>query len=288
MRAGPACLRRARLTIAKPRSGSYFATEPNALQVEELQVQFSIKKSLRSTPNPATLSITNLAESTRDELAKLPQVAVLEVSYGDAAPERLFIGDVFYVGHEWDGPTVVTKLQAHDGGRAYAHARVTQSFKAGAVVLDAVKAAAAGLGLKLPPPVLTMPQLQQAATAGLALAGRASDELSRLLTPLGLGWSVQDGNLVVLDERGVRPGQAIVIDEAAGMIDSPKWSTPSKPGKRPTLSLQCLLFPEVAPGNTIQVRSKTANGLFKVTDVSHEGDTMGGDWLTTIEARAVG
>jgi hypothetical protein len=288
MRDGPAYLRRARLTIAKPRAGSFFSTEPNAVEVENLQVRFEIKKSLKSTPNPATLTITNLAESTRDELAKLPQVAILEVAYGDAELERIFIGDVFYVGHEWAGPTVETKLQAHDGGRAYAHARVTQSLKAGSVVLEGVKAAAAALGLKLPPPVLTMPQLQQAATAGLALAGRASDELSRLLTPFGLGWSVQDGNLVVLADSGVRPGQAILIDEAAGMIDTPKWSTPSKPGQRPTLAVDCLLFPEVAPGNTIQVKSRTANGLFKVTDVTHTGDTMGGDWMTSIEAKEAG
>lgn len=294
---GPKYLRRARLTIVKPRPdpstgiGSFFGLEPrNAIEIENLQVKWEIKKSVgSSTPNGCTLSSTNLAESTRDDLSSASSlVGILEVAYGSDELRRLFIGDVFHVGHEFDGPTCATKLQLHDGGRAYAVAQVVQSFKAGTTILTAVKAAAKALQLKLPPAVETMPALQRAVTTGLALEGRASDALSRLLAPFDLGWSIQDGTLAILTEHGVRPGEAILIDELAGMIGSPKWGNPSKPGKKPPLTVQLLLFPELAAGGMVQVRSRTANGDFKVTDVAHVGDSMGGDCMTTIECKAAG
>ena len=286
-------LRAARLTLVKPRPdpstgvGSFFGLEPtNALQIDDLRLTFDVKRSLGATPNSCTLTVTNLAERTRDELAVTPLVALLDVGYAGGELRRLFAGDVFHVGHEWSGPTVTTKLQLHDGGRAYAHARVVKSFKAGTSVLTAVKAAAAALTLKVPPAVETLPDLQRAVTAGVTLAGRAADELSRLLTPFGLGWSIQDGALVILADRGIRPGEAIVVDEAAGMLDSPKWGNPPTPGQPPPLSVRCLLFPELEPGGLVQVTSRTAKGSFKITDVAHAGDTMGGDCTTTIECKA--
>lgn len=297
-REGPAYLRRARLTIVKPRPdprtgiGAFFGIEPtNALEIDGLRVQFEIKKSLGATPNSCAITVTNLAEATRAELAVSPLVAILEVGYGTGELRRLFAGDVFYVAHDLDGADWTTRLQLHDGGRAYAHARVVTSFKAGTTILAAVKAAAAALQVKVPPAVETLPALQRATTAGLTLAGKASDEMSRLLTPFGLGWSIQDGALVVLTEggrSGIRPGEAILLNEAAGMIGSPKWGNPPKPGQKPPLSVRHLLFPELSPGGLVQVQSRTANGNFKLTDVTHQGDTEGGDWLTSVEAKAVG
>ena len=293
MRDGPAYLRRARLTIVRPRpdpstgAGSYFGTQrENALVIERLRIQFSIKKSLGKKPNAGELTITNLAEATRDQLAATPLVAILEVGYGDAELRRLFAGDVLSVTHDYDGTEWTTTLQAHDGGRALAHGRVRVGYRARTPALAVLREVARSLGLRLPRDTENLPALQQALTAGASLSGRASEELSRLLEPLGLGWSIQDGDLVVLPERGIRPGEAILIDEAAGMIGSPKWGSPPKPGQRPPLSVECLLFPELEPGREVQVKSRTANGQFKVTAVEHAGDTEGGDWKTAIEGYA--
>jgi hypothetical protein len=298
---GPAYLRRGRLTIVRPKPdpstgvGSFFGVDhANAIEIDAasdqpaLQIKATIKKSASSTPNPAEVTITNLAERTRDQLSAAAHlVAILETGYGSAELRQILIGDVVHVGHEADGPHIATKILVHDGGRAYAHARIGQSFRAGAPIVNGVKAAAQAMQLRLPAGVETMPELQQVATAGISMAGRASDEMSRLLTPFGLGWSIQDGALVVLSDRGIRPGEAIVIDEQAGMIGSPKWGNPTK-GKKPPLTVQCLLFPELAVGGRVRVKSRTANGDFKVTDCQHQIDTHGGDWMTSVDCRAAG
>ena len=295
MRDGPAYLRRARLTIVRPRpdpstgAGAYFGLQrENALAIENLRIQFDIQKSLGSSPNTCELTVTNVAEGTRDQLAVTPLVAILEVGYGDGELQRIASGDVIRVVHERDGSDWTTKLQLRDGGRALAHARAEVTYRQGATVASVVRSVAASMGLRLPPAADNLPGMQVGMAAAATLAGRASEELSRLLAPLGLGWWVQDGDLVVLQARGIRPGEAIVIDEAAGMLGSPKWGNPPKPGKRPPLSVECLLFPELEPGRQIQVKSRVANGQFKVTKVGHAGDTHGGGWMTSVEARAAG
>lgn len=299
---GPAFLRRARLTIVRPKPdpatgiGAFFSLErDNAIEVDastdkpSLRIQAEIRKSLGSTPNACTLTVTNLAESTRDALsADASLVAILEVGYGDAELRRIFTGDVFHVGHELDGPHVTTKLQAHDGGRAYAHARILKSYRAGTSYLTAIRETAQALGLTLPPAIESHPGINRAATAGISLAGKASAELTRLLEPFGLGWSIQDGGLVVLAESNIRPGETILIDEQAGMIGSPTWGQPSKKRKKPPLSVKCLLFPELAPGGRVRVKSRAAAGDFKVKDVQHDLDTHGGDWMTSIQCQEAG
>ena len=90
-------LRAARLTLVKPRPdpstgvGSFFGLEPtNALQIDDLRLTFDVKRSLGATPNSCTLTVTNLAERTRDELAVTPLVALLDVGYAGGELRRLF------------------------------------------------------------------------------------------------------------------------------------------------------------------------------------------------------
>ena len=56
--------RKVKVTIAKPvKSGerfAYFATLPNAVEIEDLRVTFQIVKTLPSEPNTCQITIVNL------------------------------------------------------------------------------------------------------------------------------------------------------------------------------------------------------------------------------------
>ena len=98
----------------------------------------------------------------------------------------------------------------------------------------------------------------------------------------------------------VVPGVVRVISQDDGMlgppvIDPPKLRAPHKAGHRrgkgaepkvPKLKVKHVLYPEVTPGEKIEVRSRSINGLFRVDVVTHEGDFRGPEWTTHIEARA--
>ena len=86
---------------------------------------------------------------------------------------------------------------------------------------------------------------------------------------------------------GVAPGEAIRIDQAAGMIGSPDVAPPSKPGKKPTITVRCLLLPEAKPGGLVDIVSRTVTGLHRLRDITHTGDTHGEDWTTAMEVTAL-
>jgi hypothetical protein len=190
---------------------------------------------------------------------------------------------VTYAASKPSGADIETMIQASEGGRAFKHAHVSRAFAGGTTVLAAIREAALSMGLTVPARVASLPDLQRQFAQGITLAGRVSDELSRLLEPLGLGWSVQDGELQILGERGLAPGQAILLDQAAGLIGSPEVAPPSKPGKKPTTTLSCLLMPEARPGVELKLASRTANGRYRIAEAGHVGDTHGPDWTTNME-----
>ncbi len=289
--------RRIRVTLSKPRPapqskvGAFFGNlMPNGLEVETLRVRFEVKRSLSSTPNTATVVISNLAPASRAFVTEKPLVISLEAGHAGAL-RRLFVGDVIYAASKPVGPDIETTIQASEGGRAFLHARVNRSFAGGVPAIQAIKDAAAAMGLSVPADVVARIDLQQKFQQGVTLAGRVSDELSRLLAPFGLGWSVQDGELQILDENTVlRPNQAILIDQAAGLIGSPEVAPPSKPGKKPTITLSCMLLPEARPGTQVKIVSRTVNGFHRIKEGTHKGDTHGSgsdSWTTSMEVTEV-
>lgn len=284
-------LRAARVVAWEPRPdptsaiGAFFAgVNPNAIEVRDHRIAFTISKSLKSEPNPAEITLTNLSRETIGFLQRRPLRLALEVGYGrDLA--QIFVGDVTYAPPTVDGVDTHVRLLVSDGGRAYRWAEVNRSLTAGTQVLAAIRDTAAAMGLELPAAVAARPELQQRIPTGLVLVGRASRQLTLLLEPYGLGWSVQDGTLQVLGAADVRPGSVLVIDEASGMIGSPSLTPPSRKGEKPRLSVTMSLAADIGPGRKIEVRSRHVAGQFRVEETTHEGDTGTADgWTTTLEA----
>lgn len=284
--------RAARLTIWKPRPDATSAIgsltnalHPNAVQIERLRIRFAVSKSVGSDPNTCEIVVSNLAEKTRAEIADLPRKVILEVGY-EGAMQRLFVGDLRWansvkVETDWE-----TTLQVADGGRAFIEPRVGRSWSAGTTAITAIRECVEKMGFLLPRNAELDPRLRRQFANGIAIAGRASIELSRLLAPFGLGWSVQDGNLQILAADEIRADQALVIDGASGMIGAPSFAPPATAGAKPVLTVQTLIYPQVTPGGRIDLRSQQISGRFKVTSVNHSGDTHGDDWTTEIEGTA--
>lgn len=302
-----------RVTVSKP--SGYFDPGVNAITITGLRVRFEAKKSLQTSCNTANVIISNLGSNERAQFQSKPLHVLVEAGY-DGQLQRLFSGDVRWsnsqpVGADWE-----TRLELADGDRAWRHARVNRSFRAGVTLRDALKDVTKSMGLTLPADVLALPGLRKPFTAGLSLSGPARNELTRLLAPLGLAWSIQDGKLQILSADGTVTGTAARIAQTTGMVGSPEIAAPKLSRKRstgdpiqdkirgaptdpsdpsfalngrrgtirPFLTVQHLLYPGLRPGSRILLDSLTAKGLFKLTEVTHSGDTHGADWHTRMEA----
>lgn len=264
----------------------FFEPLPNGIEITKLRVQFKVEKTLDKEPNTCELQISNLAEGTRANLCKKPLIVRVDAGHEeDGGARHLFAGDLRYGWSKQDGTDWVTTLQLADGSRAFQHARVNRSYKAGTSVLTAVRDAARSMGLDLPKDVLVSDDLQRAFASGVQLYGSSADELTRLLAPFGYGWSIQNGRLSVLKDDEVNTNRALVISQDTGLLGSPEFGAPEKDGKPPTLTIRTLLYPQLTPGGMLSVQSKSVNGIFRAERVTHTGDSHGDDWVTEVEAK---
>ncbi len=273
-----------RVTIARPVSGRFFQNQSVVTTITEQRVTFECEKNLGEEPNPCELSIYNLSPTSRAELERKPVHVTLEAGY-DGNLELMFAGDVRWAQSRHSGTDWETKIQLGDGDRAYRGARVNRSFRGGVTAADAVREVASTMEL-------TLDAETKAALAniphvnGLSLSGPSSREMTRLLRPHGLSWSVQDGRLQVLAANQTRGGDALRIAVDTGLVESPEWGTPDDDGKPPRLQFKTLLKPSLYAGRLVVVESRSVNGQFKPMRVRSSGDTHGQDWSTEVEAVA--
>ncbi len=277
--------RTGRIIVAKPTG--FFQQGGNAIEIRDLRIRFDVQKTIGKEPNTCEVVISNLKRETRTELSAKPLHVRVEAGY-DGAPQQVFVGDLRWSESVHRGVDWETKLDIGDGERALKHARVNRAFKPGVKARDAVREVATSMGLTVPRLSTDIERaLDNQFVSGLSLSGSASRELTRLVQPYGIEWSVQDGRLQLLAPGEVRADRPIVINQDAGMIGVPEYGSPPEKKKPPTLTVQTLLLPAVTPGGKIFLDTRSVKGLFKVQKVRHQGDTHGSDWSSTIEATPV-
>lgn len=290
--------RRARAIVALPYAGpaafavgavvggvtrpDYYSTSAQVFEIEDLHFTFNVEKNLKNEPNTCECTIYNLSERSRVEFDTVGGKFSLLAGYEDATA-MVFYGDVTKVDHSRDGADWVTKIQAGDGQRSRKWARVSQTFKGGALVAEVGRVTGSVMGID--PGNLEEKlagRVEQYATGHVA-SGNASREFDKVMLRLGYLWSVQDGRLQVL-----RPGEATtetiaVLSPSTGLVGSPEHGTATGKGKPATLKARALLTPTILPGRRVQLEDCSAAGLYRVLKVSHSGDTHGSDWFTTLE-----
>jgi len=263
------------------------------LRVSGLRTQFRIEKTGQPEPNKLTLSLTNLSPDSRGKLtdqAESSGVAVIfEAGYAGtkqspATTEIIFTGTARLVSHSRQGPDWVTKIQSGDGVQAYKSARFVGSFAPGSKRATLAEEAAKKLGLPLGnlKERLKAHDFTGALTEfvnGFAAAGNAAEQLTELLAPVGLGWSIQDGQIQVLSDDETTAAQAVLLAPTSGLIGSPEI------GEKGVVKLKSLLQPGLRPGRKIEVRASAVKGFFRADRVVHVGDTHGAEWYSEVEAR---
>ncbi len=278
--------RRATVLLSSPVPNDYLSISEQT-EIDQLRIQFEITKSLVREPNTANITITNLAEGSRGRIEKASKVT-LTAGYEDSQ-SVIFIGDVRTAEHFHNRPDWETVIGAGDGERAYKHARMSESFKAGTPAGLVVKACARAMGFDdgVLKDVVANVNASHAYKSGYTAHGRASDELTKVLTATDYEWSIQDQQLQVLAWYEVLPA-SVTLSSETGLLGSPSAGTPESVGDRPTMLIRSLLQPEIKPGALIDLQSRQHNGRFKVYKVRHVGDTAGGDWYSEAECKMFG
>lgn len=263
----------------------FFEKTGDAVEIVAQRVQFSVTKNLGKEPNKCVIKIANLSQHSRSEFEKLPVQVMLHAGY-DGVARLMFVGDVTRSWSLREGTEIITTLIVHDGMRAFAHARMNRSYKPPTQVKRVLEDAAKSMGLKLPRDIEQSAALSQPITTGVSMTGPTRDLLTRLLSPYGYHWSVQNGKMQVIRDEDIAPGDEILIDgDTGGLIGFPEKTSPDKPKGKTEIKFQVLLHGDIAPGRRVKLRSEFFDTSVKVTDVTHQGDSHGQEWTTSVTSR---
>ncbi len=280
---GELYLRDFALEISRVTKGKFFETREQA-RITGLRCAFNITKTLSSTPNTSEITVCNLNEASRS-FVQAPRAHVRLLAGYDGDLGLLFAGDVRWAPSNLVGADWITKMELGDGLRAHKHARVSKSYAPGTDARQVLKDAAGTMGLKIPTNISEAKELLTQFTSGISISGPSEAEITKLLEPRGMSWSIQDGEMRVVRDDQSLPGEAYLVDEEHGMVDSPAYGAPAKKGGKHLLTFRTLLRPELTPGRRVKLAARGASGFFRIEKVSSVGDTRAAEWFSNIEAR---
>jgi len=255
-----------------------------------LRISFDVEKTNKVATNKATIVVANLAASTRAEVSTKGARVLLDAGY-ESGHGVLFLGSSYRVTHARDGADILTRIEAADGGEEVKVARGAWSFTSGTSKAAALSRIVTDLGLRLSPASATLAATKTATFAkGWAFAGRTITALETVVAEMGLRLSIQDTEIVIVDDA--RPGtvETFVLSTDTGMIGTPERGERDEKTKRERITVKSLILPAIKPDGRVVVASvddPSVNGLHRVVKVKATGDTHGDDWTMTIALEPV-
>ena len=255
-----------------------------------IDIAFKVEKSIKSEPNTCELRIWNLSEAHRKELTAADKVAVrIDAGYVEGIT-TIFNGELRYVHVERDGADLITVIEGKDGGHAYQTARINRSVPAGTSVENVLRLCAEAMGVGLGNVLDSIRNSRignvgAKYTEGKVLSGPVARILTTLLNSAGMTWSIQDGNLQVLDRGRARQDTSVLLTPDTGLVEAVLDLTKKKKRQVQVVKVKTLMVPGIYPGRQLRVRSETIQGAYRADKLIYTGDTKEGDWYIDIECK---
>jgi len=252
--------------------------------LEGIDVRFSVDLPASAVMVDASISICNL---NRDDLAYLTTFTSqwlamtkrkrirLYAGYSDTQVGMIFDGDI-YNAIPTDPPDIWMDCTARSGN--YESTQVfTQSVFSPTPIKSIFETAAGNMGLAPEWRSTSAKKISKYSFSGNNTA--YIDALTKLDDILVFE---ENGNLVCVDKFApVRDGKIRLISEKTGMVGIPKIDYIG-------IEAKMFLDTRIRRGDTVQLESNrmpSANGLYYVYHINHEGQLRGQNFYTTIKAR---
>jgi hypothetical protein len=265
------------------------------LDISGMAIQFVIEKSLVPTePNVATIKVMNLSEASRQQLSGASALTVLlEAGYVGGTSQLYFAG----ARAAWstrEGANYITHIESSDTIARPKGIKKTKKIQPGSTTGSIYRTRGAKVPLIQAFQSITDAlgigdgNLKQALAAGsspissvngAALLGNGAERMTDLCRSAGLEWSVQDGELQLLNVgQTLSTTKAIEVSSATGLVNSPSVDSQG------AVEMTTLLIPGLAPGVLINVDSLFVKGGFRIEKIRYEGNTQGQEWYAHIAA----
>jgi len=265
------------------------------LEITDLRVNFEIIKTAKKNPNRNRVQIYNLQKSTRQMCEKPGTRCILYAGYAQQdGPILIFSGDVTVAWSRYDLPDIITEFELTDGGKEIRDTTISvgygKNIKSSQILADVSKQ----MGMPLNMPSNLIDRVWQ---NGFSFYGPARTLMDKITKAGNHEWSVQNGNLQVIETGMVTTRQGIVISADSGLVGSPERerkayegnsAQPTKSGKAKKTNdplkefdgwrVKTLLMPQLNPGDRVQMDTRDVQGVFRSDRSRNRGDNKDGDW----------
>lgn len=266
-----------------------------------IRIQFEIAKDAGEQPNGHKISLYNLAPATRSRIEQPDLRCLLYAGYAEeGGPMLLAAGSITGAHTRFEGSDVVTELEVHDGYVEIRDTAVTLGYGAGVSAAAIIRDLAKQMGLPL---IMAHDVPDRIWRNGFSFYGPARQALHKVVQGTGLEWSIQNQTLQIVPKRGTTRRQAVELAAESGLVGYPERSRAAASEKdkandqkakanremasagqqRDGWRVQSLLVPQVNPGDLIRLRSRLADGFYRVESLRHTGDTEDGQWQTELQ-----
>ena len=254
-----------------------------------VRISFQVEKGSTKEANKGQVSLYNLSDDSRgfvERSAKtktVPGQNLRLIAGYDDQLALLFSGNISRVANSRSGPDLVTTIECGDGEVALQNSYIILSYKEGvseATIIRAAIEALKALGLR-EGSIETFAAREY--KSGFAYSGSAGKLLERLAKNQGMEFSIQDGLIQIIKIDSSTKESAIDLNENTGLVGFP---TKTNEG----FQAKSLLNPAIRPGRKAVLTSTqtSLNGTYLIRKVVHQGDTLEGDFSTSMEGKLLG
>lgn len=282
----------------------------NAKNLSDLRFTFKVTKRYTAYPNEGIIRVYNIGGVYEKYLQDHFTALRLELYAGYKANYGLiFFGDIYQVRKGWDEDGVDTWFEfiAFDGSIAYTKAVLSKSFSKDATTNDVLKSVkqsfedAIGEPLAVRNDARDLPSFKT--SRGFVFSKKTKDVMDDIAKKLGVDWSFQNHILMIVPKNKPIEDEAVVINHTSGLIGMVEQTVKG-------MELKTLLNPRLKMYGRVHVNNKDivtarqqslsayqsnisyystfdADGFYKIIEITHEGDTRGNDWFSSVVAIAL-
>lgn len=267
-----------------------------AIDLSEMHFNFQTTASYLPNPNTALIRVYNLSRATARKILDMGAIVQLIAGYeGNAA--QIFSGNIIQarIGSE-NATDTFLDISAADGSTIYNSAFMNFTLANNSDMKSRIGTVALAIGVKIGS---YTPNTPEKSVRGRVFFGLARDHLRNMASTVGATWTIQNGELDIIGQSAYKPGDIPVLTAASGVIGVPEVTLDG-------IEVKLLLNPNIITNGQVQLDNSlvtsflypagfleqfekvgwvplnTANGIYKVLYVEHQGDTRGDDWYTKI------
>ena len=259
---------------------------------ENLQITFSVQKTMVGTPNESNITIYNLHPQTRQALMQPELQAELYVGWENVRPTLLASGDVVQVVPTKEGTSNQTVLTLFDGYGGISDSGLNKTYRGGLFVQAVVYDLASNLeGVSVD--ISRIDVNGKLGKSGYTVSGGIAKELNKLANTYGFTWSVQNGVFQAITDGGATKSKHVIsadnLFSATAQLQDPSQLSAGQ--IQVGMTIKAFIQPQIMPGDIVVLKSQFVpmyNGDYTVHNISFSGDSHGPQYDMEIESKKFG